>query len=100
VEPEPLFRAAALAEYHEAIVWYEARGAGLGTRLADAVEAAIDRIMSSPESFAKSRGEVRDAPVADFPFRIYYKLRTDRVVVLAVYHTARNPKGWTKRIAD
>lgn len=32
-----------------------------------------------------------------FPYRIYFRERNQRIVVLAVFHSARNPAVWQQR---
>ena len=44
--------------------------------------------------FASVHGEVRRALVSRFPYGIFYRVESKRVVVLAVLHTARDPKVW------
>ncbi len=62
--------------------WYEERRAGLGEEF--------------PEMFARVHGEVRRAMVARFPYAVFYRLEPKHVVVLAVLHTARDPKLWPR----
>ena len=33
-------------------------------------------------------GDVREALVLRFPYCVYYRVKTDRVVVMAVFHTS------------
>lgn len=74
--------------------YYEGRGAGLGEQFLSAVNAAFDAIERYPEMFSRVHGEVRRALVARFPYAVFYRVESKRVVVLTVLHTARDPKAW------
>jgi toxin ParE1/3/4 len=43
------------------------------------------------------REDVRRAPVDQFPYSIIYRVERNRVVVIAVFHTSRDPAGWMDR---
>jgi len=70
---------------------------GWGPKFAERVQAVLDRISATPEMHAKVYREVRKALVRQFPYSVYYRLRVDRVVVLAVFHNKRNPNIWKSR---
>lgn len=74
--------------------WYEEQRTGLGEELLVAVDATFDAIQQFPERFARVRGEVRRAVVDRFPYAVFFRVEPKRLVVLAVLHTARDPKLW------
>lgn len=76
--------------------YYEEQSAGLGEQFLMAVASAFEAIGRYPEMFAKLHGEVRRALVSRFPYAIFYRAESKRVVVLAVLHTARDPKLWPR----
>lgn len=92
-----VLRRKARAEFDAAIDWYEQQRPGLGTEFAERVQAVFDRISAMPEMHAKVYQEVRKALVRQFPYAVYYRVRADRVVVLAVVHNKRNPNVWKSR---
>lgn len=73
---------------------YEEQTEGLGGQFLAAVDSVFDAIERYPEMFARVHGEVRRALVSRFPYAVFYRAETKRVVVLAVLHTARDPKLW------
>jgi toxin ParE1/3/4 len=93
----PVFRPAAAAEYDEAVVWYEAQQPGLGAAFAAEVQAVLDTLAGQPDRYPVVARDIREAPVARFPYCVYYRVRPGRVVVLAVYHQSRDPGGWQAR---
>ncbi len=74
--------------------YYEEQSKGLGDRFLDAVDSSFDAIERYPEMFARVHGEVRRAIVSRFPYAVFYRVESKRVVVLTVLHTARDPKLW------
>ena len=92
-----VLRRKACAEFDSAIDWYERQQAGLGVKFANRVQAVFDRILATPEMHAEVYRDVRKALLRQFPYSVYYRIRSDRVVVLAVFHNKRNPDIWKSR---
>lgn len=74
--------------------YYEGQTEGLGERFLAAVDSVFVAIERYPDMFAQVHGEVRRALVSRFPYGVFYRVESKRVVVLAVLHTARDPKLW------
>lgn len=89
----------ALDELREAVGWYEARRAGLGGELFDAVAETIERIRNHPEigETASVDRKTRRALVSRFPYQVVYRLRADEIVIVAVAHLKRRPGYWKTR---
>jgi plasmid stabilization system protein ParE len=92
-----VFRGAAQDEYDEAAVWYDGRQPGLGTEFETEVQAVLDTTAGQPDRYPVVLRDVREAPVARFPYCIYYRVRQNRVVVISVFHTSRDPVAWQSR---
>jgi plasmid stabilization system protein ParE len=41
---------------------------------------------------------VRRVVVRGFPYVVLYLVESDLVIVIAVYHTSRDPDGWHERL--
>jgi toxin ParE1/3/4 len=91
------FRRAARAEFDDAADWYEQRKAGLGTAFVAAVQRILDRISAQPDFYPQVHRDVREALVSGYPYCVYYREEPNQVVVLSVFHTARNPSIWQRR---
>jgi toxin ParE1/3/4 len=91
------FRAIAQAEFEDAVVWYAQARTGQGDAFAAAVQAVLDEIARSPDRYPIADGDVREAPVSGYPYCVYYRVRSGRIVVIAVYHQSRDPSGWRGR---
>jgi plasmid stabilization system protein ParE len=74
--------------------YYEGQTQGLGEGFLAAVDSVFDAIERYPQMFAQVHGEVRRALVSRFPYAVFYRAESTRVVVLAVLHTARDPRIW------
>jgi plasmid stabilization system protein ParE len=91
------YRAEARAELEDAYNWYEDQEAGLGEAFLDSFNLSIDRIRNRPESYAVIVGDLRRAIVKRFPYAIYYRIISSRVLVVAVLHGKRSPKHLRSR---
>lgn len=94
---EHVFRDEAFREYHEAAMWYQDKEQGLGDAFADEVEAAIERIVRSPETWPIARGDLRRVLVHRFPYEVFYRIEASRIVIVAVLHGHRDPSVWQDR---
>lgn len=93
-----VLRAEAEAEFDEAFDFYDGRQAGLGTDFATEVQHVFDRLSANPLIHQEVFADVRKAVVRRFPYCVYYRAHTDRVEVIAVFHTSRDPSVWQGRV--
>lgn len=89
-----IFRRAVGRDLAGAYRWYEERRRGLGEQFLAAVNASFDQIEQFPELFAIRYGQVRMAPVPQFPYAVFYRLDPLRIVILTVLHTSDDPGKW------
>lgn len=93
-------REEAQGEIRAAFAWYEEKGPGLGHQFLISVDAVLERIRRHARSFPAIEGGMRKALVRRFPYALIFTLEGDRVVVLAVYHGQRRPRGWSDRVSE
>ncbi|HBP19519.1 MAG TPA: addiction module toxin RelE [Planctomycetes bacterium] len=91
-------RSRAEADLASAWDYYEEQWPGLGEELLLCVEAAFDMARSAPDWCPVVMGPVRRCLVRRFPYCVYFKVEVERIVVLAVYHSSRDPAGWQDRM--
>jgi toxin ParE1/3/4 len=84
-------------EIDDAYRWYERRRSGLGSDFLDAVEKILVEITANPARYGFADADIREGLLTRFPYAIYYRVLADRIRVLAVYHTSRDPSGWQSR---
>lgn len=89
-----LVRRTAKRHIEEAYRWYERQAPGLGTDFLQAVETTLAQIESMPLLYATVYRDVRRALLPRFPYGVFYFVRTERAVVVAVLHTSRDPALW------
>jgi toxin ParE1/3/4 len=77
--------------------WYDGQRDGLGTEFLVELDVVFDRIKSFPESAAVEYRQVRQVPLARFPYVVYYRLAADVIEVVAVLHGSRSPSVWRSR---
>ena len=87
-----VLRRVAEKEFDVSIAWYENEREGLGQKFRATVEQYFQRIADNPEWFPEVRGEVRRAVVRRFPFVIHFLIEKERIVILSVFHTSREPE--------
>jgi plasmid stabilization system protein ParE len=92
-----VLRAEAEAEFDEAFDFYDGRRAGLGTEFAAEVQKVFDRLAANPLIHQEVFADIRKAVVRRFPYCVYYRPHADRVEVIAVFHTSRDPSIWQGR---
>jgi len=82
-----------------AIDWYEGRSLGLGERFRSAVDARFDDIVAAPEMFPRAfdDSDFRFARVPKFPYLVLFRVWSETVTVLGVFHAASDPAKWRRR---
>ncbi len=84
-------------EFDAAADWYELQRAGLGVDFVAQVRAVLNRIAANPQMYAAVYGDVRKAAVTRFPYIVLYREEPGEVIVISVFHTARDPSVWQSR---
>ncbi len=92
-----VFRSEVRDEINEAYNWYENQNLGLGDEFLDCVQEMLNRICLMPQSYAIVYRDVRRAVVKRFPYAIYYRVVSNKVIVTAIFHSRRDRKSWQAR---
>jgi plasmid stabilization system protein ParE len=93
-----VFRRAAKIEFEDAAAWYGEKGLGLADEFIREIEQAIANAAAAPQRHPVVFGDIRRAVARRFPFAVYFRVRSDALVVLAVFHGRRNPAIWQRRV--
>jgi plasmid stabilization system protein ParE len=93
----PFFRKAARLEYDEAASWYESQRPGLGLEFVSEIESALVQACEMPQRFPRMLADVRCVRVRKFPYSIFFRTRSDQLIVLSVFHARRDPAVWRER---
>ena len=87
------------AEYDisDAFQYYEERRLGLGHDFLLCIDAAISKIERSPTIYKKIYKDLKRIPIERFPYRIFFIVKDQNIIVTAVFHVRKDPKSWEKR---
>ena len=92
------FHRAATAEFIEASAWYEDRQLGLAAKFMVEIERCVSLASEHPFQYAIVHKDIRCIVANRFPYSVYFRVEESRIVVLAVFHSRRNPAIWQARI--
>ena len=92
-----VFHPAVQGEVDEAYRWYEQQRPGLGDDFLAAIEEVYNHLRATPEAHQVIYRDVRRALPRRFPYGVYYRVLVNRVEVIAVQHSSRNPARWQSR---
>lgn len=93
-----IFRSAAELELQEAYHWYEERSEGLGSEFIRCVDACVQTIRRHPGIYPVTYRGIRQGVLRRFPYSLLYSVMDDRIIVVAVFHSSRDPKIWKGRL--
>lgn len=94
------FHPEALSEFEAAAQHFAERQPGLELRFISSIEATIQRICATPQSWRVLEGEVRRCLARIFPYAVLYSIEPDHVLILAVMHCSREPDYWKNRLTS
>ena len=90
------FTSVAELELSEAMLNYEAARQGLGASFLRAVQAATHLIELHPQAWTPVSPRTRRIRTHRFPFGLFYQIRSDELLIVAVMDLRRNPKRWER----
>ena len=90
---ELIISSIAVNETNDAYLFYERSSAGLGERFLRSLEDIYQKLSQNPHyyGFMNKAKDLRDIKIKDFPFVIIFQIVNDKVFVLRVFNTSRNP---------
>lgn len=91
------FHHAARAEFIEASSWYERKRSGLALEFMAEIERCVLLAAEFPFPFAIVHEDIRRVVAQRFPYSAYFRGEENRIVVLAVFHSKRDPAIWLDR---
>ncbi len=92
-----VFHPSVKGEIDEAFRWYEQKRPGLGDDFLAAIEEVFNRLRTMPQIHQTVYRDVRRALPKRFPYAVYYRVHDDRVEVISVHHSSRDPSRWQSR---
>lgn len=92
-----VIRRAARADILGARTWYSRVSDGLVARFLDSLDHTFEAVLGAPNRWPVARGHTRRISLGGFPHTVYYGVRRDDVIVVAVVHHRRDPLIWRRR---
>ena len=92
------FSRAARAEFSEAAAWYGAQRQDLGIAFITEIDRCVALAVEQPQLYAVIHKGIRRVVVERFPYSVYFRVEARRIVVLAVFHSSRDPGIWKRRV--
>jgi plasmid stabilization system protein ParE len=83
-------RVAGQEDLREIHAWYERQRAGLGDEFLVAVADALSRLEENPVRFPIYYREFRRVLTERFPYRLFFRIEKDGVIVFRILHVARD----------
>ncbi|CAN5163595.1 type II toxin-antitoxin system RelE/ParE family toxin [soil metagenome] len=90
---ELVFSAIALEEINQADIYYESQSSGLGQKFLEALKESFKKLKENPQyfGFINEHKIIRDLKVDAFPFLIVYQIIANKVYIIRVFNTNRDP---------
>ena len=92
------FTEAARAELIDAQDWHEAEAPGLGRRFRAEIDSVVRRMADNPRQFPTVFKTLRRARANKFPYALFFLVEPDALLVVACFHSSRDPRHWQKRL--
>jgi plasmid stabilization system protein ParE len=94
-----VFLSRARKDVRDAASWYDKQRPGLGKRFTHAIRSKLVLIGENPHKYAVRYKKARTALLRRFPFMIHFIIDEPQriVVVLAIWHTSRDPDKVQRR---
>lgn len=83
----------AVNETSDAYLFYERASIGLGEKFLESLEDIYKNLCSDPQyyGYINKAKDIRDVKIKKFPFVIIFQIVNDKVFVLRVFNTSRDP---------
>ena len=82
----------ALLDLEEIVDWYETQKKDLGIEFADVANKGVKRIGKNPFLFNCVYKNFRRSFVEKFPYKIYYSIVKNKILIIGIFHNSRDTK--------
>lgn len=77
--------------------WYKAQDIAAAAKLKESFRRALRSIARQPLSFPHEDPIHRFYLLQRYPYKVIYRVYEDRISIVAVVHTSREPDAWRER---
>jgi plasmid stabilization system protein ParE len=85
-------------EIETAALYYSDQTPGLGRIFVDIIEKSIKIIQTHLELYPQFKSKIRKMILHDFPYSIFYFIKPNEIIVLAITHFKQKPRNWKSRL--
>ncbi len=85
-------------DINSAFNYYENQRLGLGHDFLLCVEEGLSKIERTPLHYKIIYKQLRRIATRRFPYRIFYLVQNNQLIVTAVFHVRKDPQTWKNRI--
>lgn len=85
------FSKQAKEELFSSAKFYENRVSGLGKRFKTEIKKQVHFIKNNPNAAEEKYNQIRVLVIKKFPFTIHYRIENEFIVIVAIFHSSRNP---------
>ena len=89
----------AAKELFDAVNWYNQLQNGLGKRFQEKVVLQVGKIRKNPEWFPRESKEIFKVYIPKLPYKIFYSVEDNSIIIWAIAHLHRKPWYWQLRIS-
>ncbi len=87
IEVRPL----ALADLHEAYIYYNSVKENLGEKFLEELQTLFDKIESNPFIFSYTNQSIRQAKLRRFPYDVIYEVHDNEIIIYSIFMAKQNP---------
>ena len=88
----------AAAEVRQAVRWYRRASPGVDKEFLATFKRAVGAIRQNPNAHPQVLGTARRVLLRKFPYAVYYAVFGTNILILACYHTRRDPATLKDRL--
>lgn len=87
---EVIIKPIVFLDVEEAVDYYDKKLKGLGKRFYDNFITSLREIEINPHNYSYIKNPVRKHIIEKFPYKIYYIITLDKIIVIGVSHAKRS----------
>ncbi len=78
-------------DIREIVLWYNLQRIGLEDEFLVILNDKVSRLQNKPKMYQVMFRQVRAVTIRKFPYRVFYKIIDEAIIIIGVLHTSRNP---------
>jgi toxin ParE1/3/4 len=84
-------------DFEESFEFYFNKSPLIAKKFIEDIEKSFSKIKENPNIFPEEIKDIRKYVTEKFPFIIFYRIKEEKIQIIAIFHTSRNPEKWLQR---